>query len=144
MIFCSFPLTTILMLQAQITPGQPGEAPLQVSGPRIVFFSPTRAERDSIVQAEGLEIDDYLDDFQLSSGKAAVYAGAYKIPVDFTTSQIILVKIGKNTVRRVDRKTVPGLMGMLLTDGNQEPKIYPGVIAWQELIPEINDFFQIK
>jgi hypothetical protein len=132
-----------VLIPAQVSP-QPVEAKsLEVSGVRIILFGPTRAERDSIAQGEGFEIDDVLDEFALASGKVAVYAATLKIPVVTTESTQIHVRLDRGRVRPFDRKGFSGLVGMILTDGIQEPRLVPGGGSGRELITAIQEFFHI-
>lgn len=118
--------------------------PSSFSGASVIFFSPPRAERDSIAQAEGLEIDDILDDFQYASGKAAVYLGTHRIPVAFTSDARIVVKLRNGRMHTFDRRTVSGLVGMILTDGLQEPRLVAGVAPYGEVVSQIDAFFHLK
>jgi hypothetical protein len=131
-----------ISLQARAAPQ--ATEPQVISGARIIFFSPTHVERDSIARAEGLEIDDLLDDFALSSGRAAVYAAKLGIAVEYTDSPVILVRLDKGRVRPFDRKNFSGLVGMILTDGVREPQLLPGGESDRELIAAINEFFRVK
>lgn len=123
---------------------QTDQSPLVITGAKVVFFTPTQAERDSIVQQEGLEIDDIIDDYNLSSGKAAVYLGTLKVPVEYSSSRWIIFRLGKKSVRQFDRKVVPDVVGMILSDGVQVPRLIGGPREPQQLISEINEFFHIK
>lgn len=124
--------------------GQAGDAPLRVSGVRVVFFTPGRAERDSIAQAEGLEIDDVIDDFNLSAGIAAVFLSRRGIPSEFTESRYVIVRVGAALFRTIDRKSVEDPTGMILSDGLHEPKIVPGRGTDRDLILQIREYFHLK
>ena len=123
---------------------QAAEIPLQVQGVHVVFFGPGRAERDSIAQSEGLEIDDLLDDFNLSAGKAAVYLSRNRIPSEFTECRIVIVKTGAGAPRTFDRRSIPDPVGMILTDGVHEPRIVPGRGTERDLIREIREYFHLR
>ena len=114
-----------------------------LQGPGVVFFGPTKAEGDSIARAEGMDIADMLDEFDLASGKTAVYLGSKKIPYQFTTKRSILVKVSSGKVWRFDRKAIPDLVGMILSDGVQEPRSVSGSGEANALIHQVNDFFRI-
>jgi hypothetical protein len=117
--------------------------PLHVTGVRVVFFGPSRAERDSIARDEGLEIDDLLDDFNYSAGKAAVFLSRAGIPSEFTESRIVIVKTGGAQFRTFDRKSIPDPVGMILTDGFHEPRVVPGRGTDRDLLIEIRDYFHL-
>jgi len=122
---------------------QTAGAPLEVSGVRVVFFGPSRAERDSIVQNEGLEIDDIIDDFNLSAGKTAVYLGRWKIASEFTDCRTVIVRTGPATYRTFDRRSIPDPVGMILTDGLHEPRVVPGRGSDRDLILQIDEYFHL-
>ena len=123
---------------------QAGDAPLRVSGVHVVFFTPSRAERDSIAQGEGLEIDDVIDDFNLSAGIAAVFLSRRGIPSEFTENRFVIVKVGATLFRTIDRKSIEDPTGMILTDGLHEPKIVPGRGTDRDLILQIREYFHLK
>ncbi len=133
----------ILMLLPFVGRAQQGASSLVVQGAVVVFFEPTKAEGDSITQSEGIDNAAMLDDYDLASGKTAVYLSRKKIPYQFTTSQTIFVKLSNGKVRRFDRKAIPDLVGMILSDGVKEPRLVSGSAAEQALIFQINDFFRI-
>ena len=120
------------------------ENPLVVTGAKVIFFAPMKAEVDSIVANEGLEITDVLDDYDFATGKVAYYLTSLKIPCAFTDRQVILFKLSHNRVRRFDRRLIADPMGMILTDGEQEPRLIAGPREEPQLISEINTFFHIE
>ena len=65
------------------------------------------------------------------------------IGVEFTESRVILVKLSRNRVRRIDRNHLTDPVGMVLTDGEQEPRLIAGPRDDAQLISEINSFFHI-
>ncbi len=118
--------------------------PMRVSGVRVVFFGPSRAERDSIARDEGLEIDDLLDDFNYNAGKAAVFLNRAGIPSEFTESRLVIVNKGGGQFRTFDRKSIPDPVGMILTDGFHEPRVVPGRGTDRDLLIEIRDYFHLS
>jgi hypothetical protein len=125
-------------------PAQDAPAPLQVSGVHVVFFGPARAERDSIARMEGLEIDDIIDDFNLSAGKTAVFLNHAGIPSEFTESRFIIVKVGQATFRTFDRWSIQDPVGMILTDGVREPRVVPGRGTDRDLLIEIREYYHLE
>jgi len=119
-------------------------APLRLSGVCVVFFGPGRAERDSIAKGEGLEIDDIIDDFNLYAGKAAVFLRGAGIASEFTESRFVIVKAGTSTFRTIDRRSVEGPVGMILTDGIHEPRLVPGRGTDRDLILQIREYFHMN
>lgn len=134
-------LTFLPLVLLQIVPQRADRSELQVTGPKVVFFGPTRAERDSIIRAEGVEVGAIFDDFDYYTAKANTYLKNRGVPTEFSTQTVIMVKIGDRGLRKIDRKTIPDFLGVILTDGVQEPRLLQGIATDEELIGEINEFF---
>jgi hypothetical protein len=117
---------------------------LIISGPKVIFFTPTKAEVDSVMQLEGAEIADVVDEYNYAAGKAAYYLSIVKIPAVFTTSQIVVFKLARNRVLRFDRRKISDPVGMILSDGDQEPRLIAGPREDSQLVSEINRFFHIQ
>ena len=128
----------------QVNETQSPQSTLQVTGPGVVFFGPTKAERDSIIRTEGLEAAQVFDDYDYVAGKSASYLKGLGIVVEFTTSPAVLVKIGDQGIRVYERKKMADYVGVILTDGLQEPRLLLGVATDEELVAEFKDFFQLK
>jgi hypothetical protein len=137
-------LFLLLFLFPSFASAQTADAPLRVNGPRVVFFTPSRAERDSIARSEGLEIDDVMDDFNYYAGKTAVFLNRARIPAEFTESRTVIVKIGAATFRTFDRKSIQDPVGMILTDGFHEPRVVPGRGTDRDLILQISEYFHLN
>ncbi len=137
-------LFLLLFLAPSFASAQTADAPLRVHGPRVVFFGPSRAERDSIARSEGLEIDDVMDDFNYSAGKAAVFLSRAAIATEFTESRIIIVMTGAATARTFDRRSIEDPVGMILTDGVHEPRVVPGRGTERDLIVQISEYFHLN
>ncbi|HUI09539.1 MAG TPA: hypothetical protein VL221_04375 [Bacteroidota bacterium] len=128
---------------AQVPAPQPDE-PLVVSGPCVVFFSPSRAERDSIANSEGLEIDDLLDDFNLSAGKTAVYLSQFRIRTEFTEARTVIVRTAGGSARTFDRRSIPDPVGLILSDGVNAPKVVPGRGTDRDFIIAATEYFRLN
>ena len=137
-------LFVLLFLAPSFLSAQTADTPLRVNGPRVVFFTPSRAERDSIARNEGLEIDDVLDDFNYYAGKTAVFLSRAAIPSEFTESRILIVKTGPATFRTFDRRSIEDPVGMILTDGVHEPRVVPGRGTDRDFIVQINEYFHFN
>ena len=136
----------LLLVSPVVLPGaraQTADTTLHVSGVRVVFFGPSRAELDSIAQNEGLEIDDIIDDFNLYAGKAAVFLRRAGIASEFTESRLIIVKVGQTVFRTFDRRSIQDPVGMILADGLHEPRVVPGRGTDRDLILEIREYFHL-
>jgi hypothetical protein len=128
----------------QVNQTQSPRSALQVTGLKVVFFGPTQAERDSIIRADGLEAAQVLDDYDYVAGKSASFLKGRGIVVDFTTSLAVLVKMGDQSIRIFERKKMADYVGVILTDGLQEPRLLLGVASDEELIDEFKEFFRLK
>jgi len=137
-------LTLLTLILLQTTQMQTGQSELQVTGTKVLFFGPTQAERDSVIRTEGIEAGAAFDDFDYYTAKATAYLKGRRIPAEFTTRTSILVRIGEHGIRKIDRKKIPDFIGVILTDGVQEPRLIQGIATDEELIGEINDFFRLK
>jgi len=129
---------------AQSPGSSPADQTLTVSGPCVVFFSPTRAERDSIANSEGLEIDDLLDDFNLSAGKTAVYLSRFGLRTEFTEARTVIVRIAGGSARTFDRRSIPDPVGLLLVDGVNAPRLVPGRGTERDFILAVNEYFRLQ
>jgi len=128
---------------AQVPAAVPDQ-PLVVSGPCVVFFSPTRAERDSIAAADGLEIDDLLDDFNLSAGKTAVFLSRYRIRTEFTEARTIIFRNAGGAARTFVRSSVPDPVGLILSDGVNAPRFIPGRGTERDFIIAASEYFRLR
>jgi len=138
------PALLLLVFLPPVAPAQVPDATLRVNGPRVVFFSPSRAERDSIARSEGLEIDDVMDDFNYYAGKTSVFLSHRGIPAEFSEARTFIVKVGTATFRTFDRRSIPDPVGMILADGVHEPRVVPGRGTDRDLILEIQEYFRLK
>ncbi len=121
---------------------RPAPATCVVTGPAVVFYSPTAAERDSIIRADGLDQAELFDDFDYSAGKAAAFLKGRNIPLKLTSVPIIVVQYGQKKSRTLERAKAPDIIGIILTDGAQEPRLIPGLVTDEELITEVEVFFR--
>jgi hypothetical protein len=134
----------LLLALTQIQRTPPAPPSLQVVGPEVVFFGPTQAERDSIIKVDGLEMAQLFDDFDYYSGKAASFLQGRGIRVAKTSAVVIYVKVGERTVRTFERKSLGDVVGEILSDGIQEPKLIQGLLTDEELIDEFVNFYRQK
>jgi hypothetical protein len=139
------------------SPSSPGDAtgqvapaaritqqPLVVTGAKVVFFSPVQNERDSIVRTEGMESARLFDDFDYYSGKVSAYLKRRGVGVIMTSAPVIVVQFGEKSTRTIERNKLTDFLGVVLTDGVQEPKLFLGVASDEELIPECSQYFRLK
>jgi hypothetical protein len=135
-------LLSLLSLQGRQPATSPAE--LQVEGPAVVFFAPTQTERDSIMQMEGLEAGKVFDDFDYYAGRASSFLRKRSLRVEFTTTHTIHIRLKSGTVRKFERRSIPEHVGVILTDGLQEPGLIAGAQSDEDLLPEFRDFFHLN
>jgi hypothetical protein len=137
-------LLLLLAAACAAAPAQEAPSTLVVTGPRAVFFSLSRTERDSIARSEGLEIDDVLDDFNLEAGRAAVALGRLGIRTEFTECSTVVVRIGARIAHTFDRRALGDPVGMILFDGVHDPRYYGGQGTEADMIQEAREYFHIR
>lgn len=135
-------IQTLFSMQGKQTSAPPAE--LKVEGPTVVFFAPTQTERDSIMESEGLEAGKLFDDFDYYAGKATAFLRKRNLPVEFTTTQTILIHLKSGTVRKFERHSIPEHVGVIVTDGLREPGLIAGAQSDEDLVLEFKDFFHLK
>jgi hypothetical protein len=128
----------------QLTKSPANPPALVVTGARVIFFGPTQTERDSIIHVEGIDAGQVFDDFDYYSGKVGSYLKRRGVGVIITTSPVIVVQFGDKLVRAIERKKLQDFVGIILTDGVQEPRLYLGVSSDEELVSECAQFFKLK
>ena len=143
---CTQIFPAVLFALSLILPIQTGPAvpPLPPAGPRVVFYSPTMAERDSIIRLEGTDIAQLLDDFDYYAGRASSFLRQQRIRAEFTSDPLIPMRAREARVRIVERGKLEDIFGALLTDGVQEPRVLPGVVSDEEFIAEVRSFYRLK
>ena len=138
--------TTILLALSLILPLQTG--PIRPSpppaGPRVIFYSPTMAERDSIIRIEGPDIAQLLDDFDYYTGRAGSYLRQNMIRAEFTSDPLISRRGREARIRILERVKLEDFFGAILTDGVQEPRVLPGVVNEDEFVAEVRTFYRLK
>jgi hypothetical protein len=134
-------LVVCLILPLQTGPTRPSLPP---PGPRVIFYSPTMAERDSIIHVEGAEIAQLLDDVDYYTGRASSFLRQHGIRAEFTSDPLIPVRGRDARIRVFERAKLEDIFGALLTDGVQEPRVLPGVVNEDEFVAEVRSFYQLK
>jgi len=130
-----------LILPLQTGPTMPSLPP---AGPRVIFYSPAPAGRDSIIRLEGTDIAQLLDDFDYYTGRASSFLRQNRIRAEFTSDPLIPVRAREARLRIVEREKLEDIVGAILTDGVQEPRVLPGVLTDEELIVEVRSYYRLK
>jgi hypothetical protein len=139
-----FVLTLSLLLMAGSGFAQPNEAntdTLYVSGKAVVFFGPSQAEYLSLTDQEKDAIDEALYDFYHYRLKVLPYLKANTIK-EFSTAKL-KIQIRLNATENIifHRETFDDVVGLIMTDGQQQPSIFLGPATDAELISMFEAFF---
>jgi hypothetical protein len=129
-----FVLTLSLLLMAGSGFAQPNEAntdTLYVSGKAVVFFGPSQADA----------IDEALYDFYHYRLKVLPYLKANTIK-EFSTAKL-KIQIRLNATENIifHRETFDDVVGLIMTDGQQQPSIFLGPATDAELISMFEAYF---
>jgi hypothetical protein len=117
---------------------------LPPAGPRVIFYSPAPAERDSIIRLEGTDIAQLLDDFDYYAGRASSFLRQNRIRAEFTSDPLIPVRAREARTRLVERGKLEDIFGAILTDGIQEPRVLSGVVNEEEFAAEVRSYYRLK
>lgn len=134
-------LALSLMHPLQTGPTRPSGPP---EGPRVIFYSPTMAERDSIIRIEGPDIAQLLDDFDYYTGRVSSFLRQHLIRVEFSSDSLIAARAREARIRLFERAKLGDIFGAILTDGVQEPRVFPGLVNEDEFVAEVRNFYRLK
>ena len=137
-------LLALPLLFVQLKPAQRPSVLVPVTGPKVLFFEPTQVERDSIIRVDGMEMAQLFDDFDYNAARASGFVKARGIPVQVTSNPELMVRLETGVIRKFERKFFADVVGVLLTDGVQEPRLLPGMLTEEELIAEFTSFFRLQ
>ncbi len=114
---------------------------LRVSGKAVVFFGPSQTEYLSLNGPEKNAIDEVLYDFYHYRGKVLNYLKENNIQ-EFSTAKLN-IHVQLNDARRniYNRRAFDQVVGLIMTDGQQAPKIFLGPATDAELISMFEEYF---
>ncbi len=119
------------------------EDTLYVSGKAVVFFGPSQSEYLSMTDQEKDAIDEELYDFYHYRGKVLPFLTSHAIQ-DLPTARLkIQIQLAGNESIIYSRKDFDHVMGLILTDGRQEPEILLGAATKAELISLFKEYFDL-
>jgi hypothetical protein len=124
--------------------GATGEDALSVSGKTVVFFGPSQSEYLTMTDQEKDAIDEDLYDFYYYRGKVLPFLASRGIQEFSTARRQIEIRLDNGESIRYFRKNFGRLMGVILTDGRQAPKIVLGAVSQKELIFLLEDYFGLE
>jgi hypothetical protein len=113
------------------------------SGRVVVFFQVNQVEYDSLARDTASGIDDLVDDFQYYANKVQSFLKGHDIKSQLTSADIVEINWLKNNFI-FDRHKGEQVVGMILSDSLQEPKIFYGVSTDDGLINKFVKYFKIK
>lgn len=115
----------------------------EVKGKAVVFFGPTEKEYQSISENEQNEWNEVLSDFYYYRDKTIPYLESHQIKPLITANSEIIIHTDAKT-RAYARKKFKHIVGYILTDGKNEPKVVESVGTDIDLINDFREYFKIK
>lgn len=130
-------MATPLLAQA----GGVDKETLFVSGKAVVFFGPSQSEYLSMTDQEKDAIDERLYDFYHYRGRVLSFLKLNNIQ-EFSTAKLkIQVQLDGNESIIYDREGFDHFVGLIMTDGVHEPKVFLGPATDADLIMMFEDYF---
>jgi hypothetical protein len=123
--------------------GAIAEDVLYVSGKAVVFFGPSQSEYLSMSHEQKDAIDEELYDFYHNRGEVSSFLASNEIQEISTGRLKIQIQLEGNQSITYYRNDFDRVVGMILTDGRQEPLILLGATAVSESIAQFEDFFDL-
>jgi hypothetical protein len=136
----------LLLMAASVTAEQGGKdaKSIYVSGRAVVFFAPSWDEYVALPEKDKDAIDEALYDFAHSQLQVLSYLEANGIQGISTASQNIQIQIAPNEVIYYLRSDFDYPFGLIMTDGQNEPKIFMGAASESELKSMFAEFFSLQ
>ena len=136
----------LLLMAASVTAEQGGKdaKSIYVSGRAVVFFAPSWDEYVALPEKDKDAIDEELYDFAHSQLRVLSYLEANGIQGISTASQNIQIQIAPNEVIYYLRSDFDYPFGLIMTDGQNEPKIFMGAASESELKSMFAEFFSLQ
>ncbi len=114
---------------------------LSVSGKAVVFFGPSQPEYLSMTDPEKNAIDEALYDFYHYRSKVLDYLKANNIQEFSTAKREIHVQLNGTGRIILKRRNLNHVVGVIMTDGQQTPRIFLGPATDANLISMFVEFF---
>jgi hypothetical protein len=119
------------------------EDALRVSGKAVVFFGPSQAEYVSMSDKEKAKINQLLYDFYHHRGKVLPFLELNAIEGPSTARSKILIELDDNKSIIYHRKNLGQIVGLIMTDGHQEPKLFLGAPTDSQIIDMCYEYFDL-
>jgi len=115
-----------------------------ISGRAVVFFGPSWDEYVALPEKDKYAIGAELYDFAHSRLQMLSYLEANGIQGISTASQNIQIQIAPNEVIHYLRSDFDHAFGLILTDGQNEPKVFLGAANESELKSMFAEYFGLQ
>ena len=141
-------ISAILALVIVAAPAFAGQAEthedaLRVSGKAVVLFGPSQAEYLSMADEEKHKILQLLYDFYHHRGKVLPFLEVYAIEGISTARSKILIELDDNKSVIYHRKNLGQIVGLIMTDGHQQPKLFLGAPTDSQIIDMCYEYFDL-
>lgn len=120
------------------------EDTLYVSGKAVIFFGPSQSDYLSMTDQEKDAIDEELYDFYYYRKKVLPFLASNAIQEFSTARRQIEIQLDDSQNLSYFRMDFGRLMGVIITDGRQAPKILLGAVAKTELIFLLEEYFGLQ
>ena len=117
---------------------------LYISGKAVVFFGPSQAEYVSMTDEQKDTIDEDLYDFYHYRAKVGKYLELNEIQEFDTVRPKIQIQLDGNESITYRRRRMGHVVGVIMTDPEQEPKVILGVYKNPELIFMFEEYFGLE
>ena len=140
-----YAILALLIIAVPVFAGQTGvpEDTLNVSGKAIVFFVPAWAEYVSMSDKEKDKIDQMLYDFYHYRGKVLPFLELHNIQEFSTAHPKIQIQFDDNRRITYFRSGFDRVVGLIMTDGQHEPKIFLGAATDSNIIDMCYEYFDL-
>ena len=135
----------LIMMATAVFAQQAGVADdtLHVSGKAVVFFGPSPAEYVSMSHEEKDAIDHDLYYFYHFRNKVLPFLKLNEIEAISTVRPKILIQFAGNDSITYARSDFDRIVGLIMTDGRHEPRVFPGFATESELRSMFEAYFDL-
>jgi len=139
----------VLMLLLMTAPvsaeqGENNENNFAISGRAVVFFGPAWDEYVALTDQDKDAIDEELYDFAHNRSVVRPYLEANGIRESFTSSENIRIQIDSGEIITYFRSELNHTFGLIMTDGQNEPKVFLGAATPSELKSMFQAYFGLQ
>jgi hypothetical protein len=142
-----FATVLVLLFMAASVVAEPGGRvanTVNVSGRAVVFFGPTWEEYVARSEKDKDAINAELYDFAHNRLEVLSYLDANGIREINTAGQNIQIQIAPNEVINYFPSDFDRAFGLIITDGQNEPKVFLGAATVSELISMFEEYFDLQ